>query len=189
MISKNHNEFFDITQNEFRDITNSILWFLKSIFDTISQNWFCDIKWFCDITKYLWFRYIKKSILWYLKIIFIFQFFRKMIAPAKFKAHAHFKWTQIMTTSNRQVQRMTRRSFFMGIIISSVENTSYFVISQNLFFDILIFWYHKILFVISQNPICDIKNQGYFVISKNLFCDIKKSNLWYHKIDFFWYKN
>ena len=44
--------------------------------------------------------------------------------------------------------------------------------------------YHKfyivisqIRFLISQDRLFDVKNQGYFVISKNLFCDIKKSNL------------
>ena len=61
----------------------------------------------------------------------------------------------------------------MGVIISSVDKSSYFVISQNLFFDIK----NHLGFLISPNLICDIKNQGYFVISKNLFCDIKKPNL------------
>ena len=41
-------------------------------------------------------------------------------------------------------------AFIMGVIISSVENTSYFVMSQNL--------------------ICDIKKSLLYVISKNLFC-------------------
>ena len=45
----------------------------------------------------------------------------------------------------------------MGVIISSVEKSSYFVISQNLFFD--------------------IKNHLDFLISQNLICDITKSNL------------
>ena len=45
----------------------------------------------------------------------------------------------------------------MGVIISSVKKSSYFVISQNLFFD--------------------IKNHLDCLISQNLNCDIAKSNL------------
>ena len=69
---------------------------------------------------------------------------------------------------------LRQKLFFMGVIISSVENTSYFVISQNLF---LISKNHLICDI--ENQICDIKKSGLFCDIKNsaLFCDIKKSIL------------
>ena len=47
-------------------------------------------------------------------------------------------------------------AFLMGIIISSVEKSSYFGISQILFFDIQ--KKNHLDFLISQKLICDIKN-------------------------------
>ena len=55
----------------------------------------------------------------------------------------------------------------MDVIISLVEMSSYFVISQNRICDIKI-----------SGLFCDINNQGYrieFVISQNRFFDITKS--------------
>ena len=46
----------------------------------------------------------------------------------------------------------------MGVIISLVENTSNFVMSQNLF----LISKHDLDFLISQNLICDIKKSGLF---------------------------
>ena len=48
---------------------------------------------------------------------------------------------------------------------------------------VMILWYHKFYFVISQNRICDIKISSLFVISQNRFFDITNSIYWYHKID------
>ena len=59
------------------------------------------------------------------------------------------------------------------------------VISQIWFFDIiksiffnkkfwLRWWYHKIIYVISKNRICDITKWRWFLISKHIFCDITK---------------
>ena len=70
----------------------------------------------------------------------------------------------------------------MGVIISSVENTSYFVISKN----------KNYFFMISKNLFCDMKkiefvisqNHEGFVISQIRFCGITNSILWYHKFIF-----
>ena len=57
----------------------------------------------------------------------------------------------------------------MGVNISSVEKSSYFVISQNLLFDVK----NRL----SQNLKCDIKKPGLFYDIKNFFWHIKNSNL------------
>ena len=89
---------------------------------------------------------------------------------------------------------------FMGVITSSVANTSYFMISRNLYFYIK----NHLDFLISQTLICDITKSNLlyiksilkkktilwyqkieFVISQNRFfdrfCDITNSIFWYHK--------
>ena len=79
------------------------------------------------------------------------------------------------------------------------KNQGYFVISENLFFDIIKsnLWYHKIDFfdITKSRRFGDItklilsQNRFFEITKLRRFCDITHLILWYHKFDFFISKN
>ena len=122
----------------------------------------------------------KTPTLWYHKIKFNIT---KSISDITKSTLCYQKINLIFCMKNRFCDTYIYKKKKKKTVIS--KNLHDLVISQIRFFDIiksiflyktfwLIWWYHKIIYVISKNRICDITKSRWFLISKHLFCDITK---------------